>query len=114
MHCLLLAAALPVALASLNQTPRNVLVARQGGDSFIPSTSEGPSCGPEDQCGGGDGSEVVCLDRVRGDVCCAENCTSFPQVSKPFTFTMPTIYVLISYVFIDGCPGDSASLSVPL
>ena len=68
MHFVLLAAALPLALASNGLTPRSFLAPRQGGDAFVPSTGSivfdcATPCGADQ-----------CLDVPRGDTCCAEGC----------------------------------------
>ncbi len=76
MNLLLLVAALPLAFAGLDQSPGLMILARQESDEFKPPT-EGIDydCAPDDFCGGGDDSPLVCLNRKRGDICCAENCT---------------------------------------
>ena len=72
----ILAAPLPLAIASLGQSHGNALLARQRGDSFKPGVDGlTDSCAPQDLCGGGENSAVVCLVRSLGDTCCAENCT---------------------------------------
>lgn len=77
MHSLLLSiATLPLAFANVNLFARDTILTRQGSDAFKPSTDGiTDNCAPEDICGGGDDSPVVCLVRSLGDTCCPENCT---------------------------------------
>ncbi|KAL2037134.1 hypothetical protein N7G274_010130 [Stereocaulon virgatum] len=66
MQFIVLAAVLPLAIANAGLSPRSLLLARQGGDAFVPGTgSFVTNCATP--CGA-----TQCLDVPRGDTCCTE------------------------------------------
>ncbi|KAL2050461.1 hypothetical protein ABVK25_009295 [Lepraria finkii] len=104
MHFIFLTAALPLALASAGLSPRSLLLPRQGGDAFVPSTgSIITNCATP--CG-----TYVCLDVPRGDTCCTEGCKCSYFATQHNN--KPGLLIANGFFFLlDGCPGGSFCLT---
>ena len=104
MHFIFLTAALPLTLVSAGLSPRSLLLPRQGGDAFVPSTgSIVTSCATP--CGADE-----CLDVPRGDTCCTEGCEC-PHSATQHDSESGSLIANGFFFLLDGCPGGSFCLT---